>query len=111
MRYRNPVKIHFILEGKVHWLIRSTGSVITGISTRIIILQSQSPNLAAFSRIRKAPKRNTMIKHEETTLSSVAMSILVTNLFAADISDIFCFIFKIIYPTKREHYFVIDDDT
>lgn len=35
-----------------------------------------------------------MTKLEETTLSSIAMSVLVTNLFAVDLTGIFCSFFR-----------------
>ena len=41
-----------------------------------------------------------MAKLEETTLSSIAMSILVTNLFAVDLSGIFFFISQITYQAE-----------
>ena len=42
-----------------------------------------------------------MTKLEETTLSSIAMSVLVTNLFAVDISGIFCSIFRTTSQAKK----------
>lgn len=86
--------------------------------------------MGALQRIRKTPKRNArieverflsaekrcngagliMTKLEETTLSSIAMSILVTNLFVADLSGIFLLYFSDnIYSEKTEHYIIIDD--
>lgn len=49
-------------------------------------------------------------KLEETTLSSIAMSILVTNLFAVDIRGIFLLYFADnISSENGEHYIIIDD--
>ena len=51
-----------------------------------------------------------IIQKQETTLSSIAMSILVTNLFAVDISGIFLLYFSDnITDEKTEHYIIIDD--
>ena len=51
-----------------------------------------------------------MTKLEETTLSSIAMSILVTNLFAVDLSGIFLLYFADnISSENKEHYIIIDD--
>lgn len=51
-----------------------------------------------------------MTKLEETTLSSIALSILVTNLFAVDLSGIFLLYFSdCVIDEKREHYIIIDD--
>lgn len=51
-----------------------------------------------------------MTKLEETTLSSIALSILVTNLFAVDLRGIFLLYFSdSIIEEKREHYILIDD--
>lgn len=51
-----------------------------------------------------------MTKLEETTLSSIALSVLVTNLFAVDLSGIFLLYFSDgISGEKREHYIIIDD--
>lgn len=51
-----------------------------------------------------------MTKLEETTLSSIALSILVTNLFAVDLSGIFLLYFTDnICSEKTEHYIIIDD--
>ncbi len=51
-----------------------------------------------------------MTKLEETTLSSIAMSVLVTNLFAVDLSGIFLLYFSAnISSEKTEHYIIIDD--
>ena len=51
-----------------------------------------------------------MTKLEETTLSSIAMSILVTNLFAVDLSGIFLLYFSDnISSEKKEHYIIIED--
>ena len=51
-----------------------------------------------------------MTKLEETTLSSIAMSVLVTNLFAVDLSGIFLLYFwDNISNEKTEHYIIIDD--
>lgn len=51
-----------------------------------------------------------MTKLEETTLSSIALSVLVTNLFAVDLSVIFLLYFSDdISGEKREHYIIIDD--
>lgn len=51
-----------------------------------------------------------VIKLEETTLSSIAMSILVTDLFAVDFSGIFLLYFsENISDEKMEHYIIIDD--
>ena len=51
-----------------------------------------------------------MTKLEETTLSSIAMSILVTNLFAVDLSGIFLLYFSDnISSDKKEHYIIIED--
>lgn len=51
-----------------------------------------------------------MTKLEETTLSSIALSVLVTNLFAVDLSGIFLLYFSDgISGKKREHYIIIDD--
>lgn len=51
-----------------------------------------------------------MAKLEETTLSSIAMSILVTNLFAVDLSGIFLlYLSDNISSEKKEHYIIIDD--
>ena len=53
-----------------------------------------------------------MTKLEETTLSSIAMSILVTNLFAVNLSGIFLLYFSDnITGEKTEHYIIIDDAT
>lgn len=50
-----------------------------------------------------------MTKLEETTLSSIALSVLVTNLFAVDLSVIFLLYFSDdISVEKREHYIIID---
>lgn len=43
-----------------------------------------------------------MTKLEETTLSSIAMSVLVTNLFAVELSGIFCSIFQPTYQVKKQ---------
>lgn len=51
-----------------------------------------------------------MTKLEETTLSSIALSVLVTNLFAVDLSGIFLIYFSDdISGEKREHYIIMDD--
>ena len=51
-----------------------------------------------------------MTKLEETTLSSIAMSVLVTNLFAVDLAGIFLLYFSDnISSEKTEHYIIIDD--
>ena len=51
-----------------------------------------------------------MTKLEETTLSSIALSILVTNLFAVDLSSIFLLYFSDdISDGKKEYYIIIDD--
>lgn len=51
-----------------------------------------------------------MTKLEETTLSSIAMSVLVTNLFAVDLTGIFLLFFSDnISSEKTEHYIIIDD--
>lgn len=51
-----------------------------------------------------------MTKLEETTLSSIAMSVLVTNLFAVDLSGIFLLYFSDNKTSeKTEHYIIIDD--
>lgn len=50
-----------------------------------------------------------MTKLEETTLSSIAMSVLVTNLFAVDLTGIFCSFFRQHIKRKTEHYIIIDD--
>ena len=51
-----------------------------------------------------------MTKLEETILSSIAMSILVTNLFAVDLSGIFLLYFSDnISSENKEHYIIIDD--
>ena len=51
-----------------------------------------------------------MTKLEETTLCSIAMSILVTNLFAVDLSGIFLLYFTDnISSEKMEHYIIMDD--
>lgn len=51
-----------------------------------------------------------MTKLEETTLSSIALSILVTNLFAVDLRGIFLLYFvENISDGKKEHYIIIDD--
>ena len=51
-----------------------------------------------------------MTKLEETTLSSIAMTILVTNLFAVDLSGIFWLYFSDnISSENKEHYIIIDD--
>lgn len=51
-----------------------------------------------------------MTKLEETTLSAIALSVLVTNLFAVDLSGIFLLYFSDgISGEKREHYIIIDD--
>ena len=51
-----------------------------------------------------------MTKLEETTLSSIALSVLVTNLFAVDLSGIFLLYFsEDISGEKREHYIIIDE--
>ncbi len=39
-------------------------------------------------------------KLEETTLSSIAMSILITNLFAVDLRGVFCFTLQTTYQAK-----------
>lgn len=53
-----------------------------------------------------------MTQLEETTLCSIAMSVLVTNLFAADLSGIFLLYFsENILGKKREHYIIIEDAT
>lgn len=52
-----------------------------------------------------------MTKLAETTLSSIALSVLVTNLFAVDLSGIFLlYLSDNILGEKREHYIIIDDD-
>lgn len=52
-----------------------------------------------------------MTKLEETTLSSIALSILVTNLFAVDLSGIFLLYFsEHVIGEKNEHYIRIEDD-
>lgn len=43
-----------------------------------------------------------MTKLEETTLSSIAMSVLVTNLFAVDLTGIFCSFFQTTYQAKKQ---------
>ena len=51
-----------------------------------------------------------MTKLEETTLSSIVMSVLVTNLFAVDLTGIFLLYFSDnISSEKTEHYIIIDD--
>lgn len=51
-----------------------------------------------------------MTKLEETTLCSIAMTILVTNLFAVDLSGIFLLYFwDNISSEKTENYIIIDD--
>ena len=51
-----------------------------------------------------------MTKLEETTLSSIALSILVTNLFAVDLGGIFLLYFlDDITDGKKEHYILIED--
>ena len=51
-----------------------------------------------------------MTKLEETTLSSIAMSVLVTNLFAVDLTGILLLFFSDnISSEKTEHYIIIDD--
>ena len=51
-----------------------------------------------------------MTKLEETTLSSIALSVLVTNLFAVDLSGIFLLYFSDdVSMEKREHYIMIED--
>ena len=51
-----------------------------------------------------------MTKLEETTLSSIAMSVLVTNLFAVDLTGIFLLFFSDnVSSEKTEHYIIIDD--
>lgn len=51
-----------------------------------------------------------MTKLEETTLSSIAMSVLVTNLFAVDLTGIFLLYFSDnLSSEKAEHYIIIDD--
>lgn len=51
-----------------------------------------------------------MTKLEETTLSSIALSVLVTNLFAVDLDGLFLLYFSDdISEGKREHYIIIDD--
>ena len=51
-----------------------------------------------------------MTKLEETTLSSIALSVLVTNLFAVDFSGFFLLYFlDDISIEKREHYIIIED--
>ena len=51
-----------------------------------------------------------MTKLEETTLSSIALSILVTNLFAIDLRGIFLLYFSDdISDGKKEHYIIIED--
>ena len=51
-----------------------------------------------------------MTKLEETTLSSIALSVLVTNLFAVDLGGIFLLYFSDdISMEKREHYILIED--
>ena len=51
-----------------------------------------------------------MTKLEETTLSSIAMSVLVTNLFAVDLTGILLLFFSDnISSEKTEHYIMIDD--
>lgn len=50
-----------------------------------------------------------MTKLEETTLSSIAMSVLVTNLFAVDLTGIFALFSDNISSEKTEHYIIIDD--
>lgn len=53
-----------------------------------------------------------MAKLEETILSSIAMSILVTNLFAVELHGFFVLYFM---PNasgqKKEHYIVIEDES
>lgn len=43
-----------------------------------------------------------MTKLEETTLSSIAMSVLVTNLFAVDLTGIFLLFFQTTYQAKKQ---------
>ena len=51
-----------------------------------------------------------MTKLEETTLSSIALSILVTNLFAVDLGGIFLLYFlDDITDGKKEHYILMED--
>lgn len=51
-----------------------------------------------------------MTKLEETTLCSIALSILVTNLFAVDLNSIFLLYFSNKrLDGKTEHYIIIDD--
>ena len=51
-----------------------------------------------------------MTKLGETTLSSIALSVLVTNLFAVDFSGFFLLYFlDDISIEKREHYIIIED--
>ncbi len=51
-----------------------------------------------------------MTKLEETTLSSIALSVLVTNLFAVRLVGIFLLYFwDNVFTEKKEHYILMDD--
>ena len=52
-----------------------------------------------------------MTKLSETTLTSIALSILVTNLFAVDLNHFFVLYFTdCSYGEKHEHYIIIEDE-